>query len=69
MAQQKRTQLVSMRTQVQSLASLSALRIQRCRELWYTPVATARMHPLAWEPPYTAGAALKKQKEKQQKIF
>ena len=34
MAQQQRTQLVSMRTQVRSLASLSGLRIQRCCELW-----------------------------------
>ena len=30
-----RTQLASMRTQVRSLASLSGLRIQSCRELWY----------------------------------
>ena len=29
-----KTQLASMRTQVQSLASLSGLRIQCCRELW-----------------------------------
>ena len=34
-AQQKRIQLVSMRMQVQSLSSLSGLRIQHCRELWY----------------------------------
>ena len=32
--QQKRIQLVSMRMQVRSLASLSGLRIQRCCELW-----------------------------------
>ena len=35
-AQQKRTQLASMKLQVQSLASLTGLRIQHCQELWYT---------------------------------
>jgi len=34
MAQWKQIWLVSMRTQVRSLASLSGLRIQCCRELW-----------------------------------
>ena len=34
MAQQKRIWLASMRTQFLSLASLSGLRIQHCRELW-----------------------------------
>ena len=34
MAQQKRTQLASMRMKVQSLASLRGLRIQHCCELW-----------------------------------
>ena len=33
-AQQLQTRLVSMRVQVPSLASLSGLRIQPCRELW-----------------------------------
>ena len=32
--------------------------------LWRRPVATAPIRPLAWEPPYTAGAALKRQKTK-----
>ena len=27
--------------------------------LWYMPVAIAPIRPLAWEPPYAAGAALK----------
>ena len=35
MAQQKQIQLVSMRMQVRSSASLSRSRIQRCHELWY----------------------------------
>ena len=34
MAQGKRIQLGTMRLQVRSLASLSGLRIQHCRELW-----------------------------------
>ena len=53
--------------------SLSGLRIQRCRELWYRsqirldpellwlwplPVAMAPIRPLAWEPPHAVGVAL-----------
>ena len=69
-----RTQLVSMRIQVRSLASLSGLRVQRCCELWcrsqtrlgsraavalYRPVGAAPIQPRAWELPYAAGAELK----------
>ena len=35
--------------------------------LWRSPAATALMRPLAWEPPYAAGAAqemAKRQKKK-----
>ena len=32
--------------------------------LWCRMVATAPIRPLAWEPPYAAGAALKRQKDK-----
>ena len=32
--------------------------------LWHRPVATALVRPLAWEPPYAAGAALEKTKKK-----
>ena len=37
--------------------------------LWlgHRPMATALIQPLAWEPPYAAGAALKIQKQQQQK--
>ena len=28
--------------------------------LWYRPAATAPITPLAWEPPYAAGAAYEK---------
>ena len=60
-----------MRTQVQSLASLSGLRIQHCHELWCRLQtwlgsdivaamleATAPIEPLAWEPPYLSDVAL-----------
>ena len=32
--------------------------------LWCMPAAAAPIGPLAWEPPYAAGAALKKKKKK-----
>ena len=32
--------------------------------LWCRPVATAPIGPLAWEPPYVSGVALKRQKTK-----
>ena len=32
--------------------------------LWHRPAATALIRPLAWEPPYAVGAALKRQKTK-----
>ena len=31
--------------------------------LWHRSVATAPIQPLAWEPPYASGAALKRQKD------
>ena len=34
--------------------------------LWHRPLATAPIPPLAWEPPYAAGAALKGQKPTKQ---
>ena len=55
------------RMQVQSLASLSGLRIWRCGELWCRPAATAPIQSLVWELPYAAGAALKQQKTKEKK--
>ena len=36
--------------------------------LWYRPAATALIRPLAWEPPYAMGVALKDQKTKKKKI-
>ena len=75
MAQQKRIRLGTMRLQVRSLASLSGLRIRHCHKLWYRSqtwlrsgvavtvvymlAAVALIRPLAWEPPYAAGAAQK----------
>ena len=64
-----------MRMRDQSLALLIGLRIWHCRELWYRLQRWLRSHvavavaqaialipPLAWEPPYATGAALKRQK-------
>ena len=63
-----------MRMGFRSLALLSVLRIWYCRELWCRlqmwldlpllwlwrrPVATAPIQPLAWEPAYVVGRALK----------
>ena len=74
-----------MRLQVPSLALLSGLRIhvamscgvgRRCGLdpallwLWCRPAAAASIGPLAWEPPYAAGAAqemAKSQKAKKKK--
>ena len=36
--------------------------------LWRGPVAIAPIRPLAWEPPYATGAALKDKKVKKVKI-
>ena len=35
--------------------------------LWHRPVDVALIRPLAWEPPYSAGVALKKKKKKKKK--
>ena len=32
--------------------------------LWYRPAAVVLIGPLAWEPPYATGVALKRQKAK-----
>ena len=32
--------------------------------LWYRPSAIVPIRPLAWEPPYAAGVALKRQRKK-----
>ena len=71
-----------MRRWVRSLASLSGLRISIAVSfgvgrrhdldptllwLWRRPVATAPIIPLVWEPPYAAGAALKRQKDQKKK--
>jgi len=32
--------------------------------LWCRPAATALIRPLAWEPPFATGVALKSKKEK-----
>ena len=35
--------------------------------LWCWPVTTVPIEPLAWEPPYAVGAALKRQKDNNNK--
>ena len=79
MVQQKQIQLETVRLQVQSLASLSGLRIsvavscgigRKHRSdllllwLWCRPASVAPTGLLAWEPPYALGADLKKPKKK-----
>ena len=34
--------------------------------LWHWPETTAAIRPLAWEPPYATGEALKRQKKKKE---
>ena len=68
---------ISIHEDMGSIPGLSGLRIWRCcvlwcrsqmclrsrvEWLWYRPAGTALIRPLAWEPPYAAGAALKRQK-------
>ena len=36
--------------------------------LWCRPLAIAPVQPLAWEPPYVMGVALKKKKKKKIRI-
>ena len=36
--------------------------------LWCRPVATAPIRPLAWEPPYAAGAAQEIEKKKKRNL-
>ena len=37
--------------------------------LWFRPAAVAPIGPLAWEPPYAMGVALKSKKEKRENIM
>ena len=53
--QWKRIQLVSMRMQVRSLASLIRSGIWHCCDVVGRPAAVARIQPLAWELPYASG--------------
>ena len=65
--QWKWTQLVSMRTWVRSLASLSGLKIWCCHDLLPRLAAVALIWPLAWELPYALCAALKSKNKNQKK--
>ena len=74
--------LGTMRLRVRSLASLSRLGSGIALSwgvghihgsdsvllwLWRRPAAIALIQPLAWEPPYATGVALKKQKKRKEK--
>ena len=37
--------------------------------LWCRPAPTAPIQPLAWEPPYAMGTALKRQKDKKKSVY
>ena len=52
---------------VRSLALLSGFRIWCCHALWCRQATAALIRPLAWEPPYASGAALKSKKKKERK--
>ena len=76
-AQQVKNPTWGLRIRVQSLASLSGLRIWCCQKQWCRPqmrwgpalwlrcrsTAAALIPPLAWELPYAAGAVLKREKK------
>ena len=71
-----KSDLVSMRMWVQSLASLRGI-AESCGigrrhssdpavlRLWHKPAVAAPIQPLAWELPYAIGVALKTNKQKQ----
>ena len=79
MAEWKQIWLVTMKMQVQSLASLSGLRSSIAVScpvgyrhssdlallwMWHRPAAIAPIWPLAWESQYAMGVALKRPKKK-----
>ena len=55
--------IVSMRMQVQSLASHRGLRIQHWCKLQHRPAVSALIWPLTWEIPYASGATIKRKKK------
>ena len=66
--QRTRIRLGTVRLRVRSLVLLSGVKDLALLWLWRRPVATAPIRPLAWEPPYAAGTALKDKKMKK-KLF
>ena len=47
----------------------SALFFWPCSQLWCRPAAAAPIRPLAWEPPYGAGTAVKRKQNKMTEMF
>ena len=57
-------------TRDHEVAGLSSGLAQWVKDLalvWYRPAATTLIQPLAWEPPYAMGSALKRQKKKKKR--
>ena len=50
--------------QIRSLACAQWVKDPMLLWLWCRPAAEAPIRPLAWEPPYATGVALKRQKKK-----
>ena len=80
-AQWKRTWLVTVRTEIQSLALVSGLRIWRCHEMccrsWarlgsgvaVAVVCAGGYSSDSWELPYAAGVALRQKKKKKSECY
>ena len=64
-----RTQLVSIRIQIRSLASLCEGSNLGLLGQWCKLAAAALIQPLVWELPYVSGTALKRQKKKSKNVL
>ena len=59
MAQWKRIQLVATEITGSILGLAQSVKDLEWQWLWHRPAVMAPIRPLAWEPPYAAGVALK----------
>ena len=67
-AQQVKNLRVSMRMAVQSMASISGLKIRHCHKVWCRLAAADPIQPLAWEHSYAAGMPLKRKKKRKEEV-